>query len=152
MNLMRFVSLVQFEGNLNYCWHINIQKLWRNISQLPYHVEYTGSRLITKVKEHWAWVVLGWETTWEHQVLLAFVMEKFIWNFVFDWFSLWFALKSLNKCYFRSSTKTAEFAIELPYDLHQSELICFYTKKLFFEEKFPNFPTFSFCREACWLF
>ena len=107
MNLMRFASLVQFEENLNYWWQINIQKLWRNTSQLPYHVEYTGSRLITKVKQHWAWVVLGWETTSEHQVLFAFVMEKFIWNFVFDWFSLWFALKSLNKCYFRSSTKTA---------------------------------------------
>ena len=42
----------------------------RNISQLPYHVEYTGSLLITKVKQHWAWLVPGWETTWEYQVQL----------------------------------------------------------------------------------
>ena len=26
----------------------------------PYHVEYTSSRLITVVKQHWAELVLGW--------------------------------------------------------------------------------------------
>ena len=35
----------------------------------PYHVECTGSRPITEVKQHWAWLVLGWVTAWEHQVL-----------------------------------------------------------------------------------
>ena len=35
----------------------------------PYHVECTGSRPITEVKQHWAWLVLGWETACEHQVL-----------------------------------------------------------------------------------
>jgi hypothetical protein len=40
--------------------------------QRPYHVECTGSRQITEVKQRWAWIVLGWETAWEHQVLLAF--------------------------------------------------------------------------------
>src|SRR5580765_3983313 len=40
--------------------------------QRPYHVECTGSRQITEVKQRWAWTVLGWETAWEHQVLLAF--------------------------------------------------------------------------------
>ena len=31
----------------------------------PFHTEYTGSHLITKVKQHWACSVLGWETAWE---------------------------------------------------------------------------------------
>jgi hypothetical protein len=40
--------------------------------QRPYHVEYTGSRPITEVKQRRAWLVLGWVTAWEHHVLLAF--------------------------------------------------------------------------------
>ena len=39
--------------------------------QRPYHVEPTSSRLITEVKQRWAWLVLGWVTAWEHQVLLS---------------------------------------------------------------------------------
>src|SRR6266487_1735379 len=39
--------------------------------QRPYHVENTSSRPITEVKQHWAWLVLGWVTAWEHQVLLS---------------------------------------------------------------------------------
>ena len=39
--------------------------------QRPYHAEHTGSRLITAVKQRWAWLVLGWVTAWEHHVLLA---------------------------------------------------------------------------------
>ena len=35
----------------------------------PYHGETTGSRLISDVKHRWAWVVLGWVTTWEVRVL-----------------------------------------------------------------------------------
>ena len=35
----------------------------------PYHVEYTSSRLITVVKQHWAELVLGWVTAWEYSVL-----------------------------------------------------------------------------------
>ncbi|KAH9528486.1 hypothetical protein DERF_002431 [Dermatophagoides farinae] len=34
----------------------------------PYHVEKTGSRLITKVKLRRAELVLGRGTTWEHSV------------------------------------------------------------------------------------
>ena len=41
------------------------------LRQRPYHVENTSSRPITEVKQRWAWLVLGWETAWEHQVLLA---------------------------------------------------------------------------------
>ena len=42
------------------------------LRQRPYHVENTGSRPITEVKQRWAWLVLGWVTAWEHQVLLSF--------------------------------------------------------------------------------
>ena len=34
----------------------------------PYQEESTTSRLISEVKPLWAWLVLGLETTWEHQV------------------------------------------------------------------------------------
>ena len=40
--------------------------------QRPYHVESTGSRPITEVKQRRARLVLGWVTAWEHPVLLAF--------------------------------------------------------------------------------
>ena len=33
----------------------------------------TSSHLNNEVKKHWAWMVLGWETTWELQMLLAWV-------------------------------------------------------------------------------
>ena len=33
----------------------------------------TSSHLNNEVKKHWAWMVLGWETTWELLVLLAWV-------------------------------------------------------------------------------
>ena len=42
------------------------------LCQWPYHVEHTSSRPITEVKQHWARIVLGSETAWELQVLLAF--------------------------------------------------------------------------------
>ena len=35
----------------------------------PHHVEYTGSRPITVVKQRRARSVLGWVTTWEYRVL-----------------------------------------------------------------------------------
>ena len=40
--------------------------------QRPYHVESTASRPISEVKQRRARLVLGWETAWEHRVLLAF--------------------------------------------------------------------------------
>ena len=39
--------------------------------QRPYHVENTGSRPITEVKQRRARLVLGWVTAWEHRVQLA---------------------------------------------------------------------------------
>ena len=38
----------------------------------PYHVENTGSRPITEVKQRRARSVLGWVTAWEYRVLQAF--------------------------------------------------------------------------------
>ena len=35
----------------------------------PYHAESTGSRPITEVKPRRAWIVLGWATALEPQVL-----------------------------------------------------------------------------------
>ena len=46
-----------------------------NSWQRPYHVEHTSSRPITEVKQHWARLVLGWETAWEHRVLLSFFSQ-----------------------------------------------------------------------------
>ena len=40
-----------------------------NLCLRPYHTEYTGSHLITEVKQCWACLVLGWVTAWEPQVL-----------------------------------------------------------------------------------
>ena len=35
----------------------------------PYHPEHARSRLISEAKKGRAWLVLGWETAWEYQVL-----------------------------------------------------------------------------------
>ena len=42
-------------------------------SQRSYRVESTRSRPITKVKQRWARIVLGWVTAWELRVVLAFL-------------------------------------------------------------------------------
>ena len=39
-------------------------------------VECTASRPISEVKQRWVWLVLGWVTAWEHQMLLAFVHSQ----------------------------------------------------------------------------
>ena len=44
----------------------------RKCRQRPYHVEHTGSRPITEVKQRRARLVLGWVTAWEHRVPLPF--------------------------------------------------------------------------------
>ena len=48
-----------------------LEWLCSNIRQRPYHVESTGSRPITEVKQRRARLVLGWVTAWEPRVLLA---------------------------------------------------------------------------------
>ena len=58
--------------------------------QRPYHVEHTSSRPITEVKQHWARIVLGWETAWELLVLLAFFYFEFVWKLKkYNFFSNW---------------------------------------------------------------
>ena len=42
--------------------------------QRPYHAENTSSRPIPEVKQHWARLVLGWETAWEPLVSLSFFL------------------------------------------------------------------------------
>ena len=49
-------QIVQFYSNL-----IFANVVTRDCQQ-SYHVECTGSRLITAVKQRWAWLVLGWVT------------------------------------------------------------------------------------------
>ena len=39
-----------------------------NLCLGPYHVECTGSRPITEVKQRRARLVLGWVTAWEYRV------------------------------------------------------------------------------------
>src|SRR5678816_1026997 len=51
---------------------IKTKKIPQISSQRPYHVENTASRPISEVKQGCVWLVLGWETAWEHQILLAF--------------------------------------------------------------------------------
>ncbi len=34
----------------------------KSFSQRIYHVGYTSSHMNTEVKQHWAWILLGWET------------------------------------------------------------------------------------------
>ena len=46
---------------------------WLGLCQRPYHVEHTASRPISEVKQRWVWLVLGWVTAWEYQMLLAFL-------------------------------------------------------------------------------
>lgn len=55
-----------------------------SLRQRPYHVEHTGSRPITEVKQRRAWLVLGWVTAWENRVLLAslFPLPTFFFLFI----------------------------------------------------------------------
>ena len=48
--------------------HVYIAQLNATKCLRPYHVESTGSRPITEVKQRRAWLVLGWVTAWEYQV------------------------------------------------------------------------------------
>ena len=48
--------------------------------QRPYHVENTGSRPITEVKQRRARLVLGWVTAWESRVLQAFYLLQHCMN------------------------------------------------------------------------
>ena len=81
-------------------WRVGTFRVYKRIffavcRQRPYHVENTGSRPITEVKQRRARLVLGWVTAWEHRVLLAifFLFPTF--------FSLFFSLSlSLSPLFF----------------------------------------------------
>ena len=54
---------------LNSCEGLTEILLFRPSYRLrPYHVESTGSRPITEVKQRRARLVLGWVTAWEYRV------------------------------------------------------------------------------------
>ena len=54
--------------------------------QRSYHVKNTSSRPITEVKQHWARLVLGWETAWEHWVLLSLLLfSPYFIHFQLSW-------------------------------------------------------------------
>ena len=73
-------------SNGQHCASIFCRLLVHSYRQRPYHVECTASRPISEVKQRWAWLVLGWVTAWEHQVLLAFYFLEhfFLSNFCFQ--------------------------------------------------------------------
>ena len=52
--------------------------------QRPYHVEHTGSRPITEVKQRRARLVLGWVTAWEPRVLLIFCFWRAFFGLYFN--------------------------------------------------------------------
>ena len=80
---MRTVTLIQNLKTLRLWeyWNALLRFLCLDLKmacrQRPYHIEHTGSRLITAVKQRWAWLVLGWVTAWEHHVLLVFFFYGF---------------------------------------------------------------------------
>jgi hypothetical protein len=63
--------LVTFDYFVYYCCFAKVLvKLFAtNLCLRPYHVENTGSRPITEVKQRRACLVLRWVTAWEHHVL-----------------------------------------------------------------------------------
>ncbi len=67
MKILLMIWLFTRNGKMIFVY-LKKQFLW----QRPYHAENTGSRPITEVKQHWAWLVLRWVTAWEYQVLLPF--------------------------------------------------------------------------------
>ena len=82
-------------------WRVCTFKVYKRIflavcRQRPYHVESTGSRPITEVKQRRARLVLGWVTAWEHRVLLAtfFLFFFFFFLLSFLWYSDWFIWNS----------------------------------------------------------
>ena len=69
-------------------WRVGTVKVYKRIllavcRQRPYHVESTGSRPITEVKQRRARLVLGWVTAWEHRVLLTTFFFVFLSSFQF---------------------------------------------------------------------
>ena len=89
-------------------WGVATLKVYKRIflavcRQRPYHVESTGSRPITEVKQRRARLVLGWVTAWEHRVLLAtfFPFSSLFFSFFFSsFFSFFFFSRFLFFLFF----------------------------------------------------
>ena len=86
-NQNRYLQLIILKPSDGYCdWLKLYSCLFSYVCrQRPYHVESTGSRPITEVKQRRARLVLGWVTAWEHRVLLAtfFLFFSFFFFFLF---------------------------------------------------------------------
>ena len=64
------VILIQWKRPSKLSLHLCLPSILHfSLCLRPYHVEYTGSRLITEVKQRRARLVLGWVTAWESRVL-----------------------------------------------------------------------------------
>ena len=66
-----FLGLVIFQRLVSQSLSIWLNFAWPLSCQRPDHVKSTSSRPITAVKQHWARIVLGWETARELWVPLA---------------------------------------------------------------------------------
>ena len=74
----------------------------------PYHVENTGSRPITEVKQRRAWLVLRWVTAWEHHVLYTFFYPRNFRNFFMSVYcrcyfplpAFTYAIRGSDTCFF----------------------------------------------------
>ena len=111
-----------------FCIQIYKRIFFNICRQRPYHVESTGSRPITEVKQRRARLVLGWVTAWEHRVLLAnffffffssFPLFKLIYIFLVCVIFFLFALQvslSLSLCIERyaycTAGRTDEYSVE----------------------------------------
>ena len=64
-----------FLGVLGYMFQVFCQAMFKRVkaslghSLRPHHPESARSRLILEAKQGRAWLVPGWETAWEYQVL-----------------------------------------------------------------------------------
>ena len=131
-NQNRYLQLIILKPSDGYCdWLKLYSCLFSYVCrQRPYHVESTGSRPITEVKQRRARLVLGWVTAWEHRVLLA--------NF-FLFFSFFFFLFFFPRSFFPSSLSSF-FSLFFLFFLS----FCFYGILIFKKIKFKA-PTGTVC-------
>ena len=82
--------------------------------QRPYHVESTASRPISEVKQRCVWIVLGWVTAWEHQMLLVIYFLNCQQSFhLRPYFSL-FTLQLLHPCREGKTTRSRPVIGRIP--------------------------------------
>ncbi len=84
--LFRRENAVQNRSHISACQSLSfLTGIFSSSScQRPYHVEHTSSRPITEVEQHWARIVLRWETAWDLLVLLAFCLLDIIFIKIVD--------------------------------------------------------------------